>query len=101
MGLTERIIKWERGTGTKKYKVTIKGNGKTRTLQFGAKAFEHFKDSTPLKLYKNKDHGDSKRRQNYFTRHSNEKTKAKALFKEMKQSGGKYTPKILSHKFLW
>jgi hypothetical protein len=101
--MNEKIIEWYKGTGNKKYKVIVedKKTKKRRTLQFGAKGYEQYKDSSPLKLYSNKNHGESKRRQNYFSRHSGVKTKKEALKKEIKKSKGKYTPKILSHLYLW
>lgn len=72
----------------KKYKVVIKRRGlRNKTVHFGDKRYQQFKDSTPLKIYKSKDHGDKKRQKNYFARHGK---KAKI-----------YTPKYFSHKYLW
>lgn len=100
--MDEKIIKISIGTGNKKYKALIKQkDGKTRTIQFGSKTNEQYKDSTPLKLYSKKDHNDKKRRQNYFNRFSGTKTKKEALEKEIKKSNGKYTAKILAFKLLW
>jgi len=82
----------------KKYKVVT---DKGRTINFGAKDYEQYRDSTPLKLYKNKDHNDPKRRKNYFQRHSGEATKRLALQKEILKSSGMLNAKILSHRFLW
>jgi hypothetical protein len=87
----------------KKYAVkTDKG----RTINFGAikptgEPYAQYKDSTPLKLYKHKNHGDPKRRRNYFMRHSGEATKRLALQKEILKSSGMLNAKILSHKYLW
>jgi hypothetical protein len=82
----------------KKYKVVT---NKGRTINFGSKDHEQFRDATPLKLYKHKDHRDPKRRKNYFQRHSGESTKRLALQKEILKSSGMLNAKILSHRFLW
>ena len=76
-----------------------KENGKQRTLHFGATGYEQFKDSTPLKLYSKGNHGDPNRRRNYFNRHSGTPYKNKAVHKESQT--GLYTPKLLSHIYLW
>ena len=39
--------------------------------------------------------------QNYYSRHSGTKSRKAAIDKEVKASDGLYTPKILSHKYLW
>ena len=87
----------------KKYTAIVrnKKTKKERKISFGQLGYEQFRDSTPLKLYSSKDHGDPKRKKNYFTRHSGVPTKAKAIKKEIEKSGGKYNAKILSHRFLW
>ena len=51
------------------------------------------------KLYSSKDHNNPKRRQNYFNRFSGTKYKAQAI--KIERAKGKYTPKLLSHMFLW
>ena len=85
----------------KKYKAIVRSNqnGKQRVLHFGDKQYGQYRDSTPLKAYKHKNHFDRKRREQYFLRHSNTKSKAMALVKERKR--GIYTPKLLSHIYLW
>jgi hypothetical protein len=86
----------------KKYRAVITSDyDKYRTIDFGDNRYQQYKDSTKLKLYKNLDHGDPKRRENYFSRHSGEDNKKDALKKEIKKSKGKYNAKILSHEFLW
>ena len=75
--------------------------GSERKVHFGSALHDQYRDSTPLKLYKSKNHMDGRRRMNYFSRHSGVKTKAAALRKEIKKSGGVYTPKICSHRWLW
>lgn len=82
----------------KKYKVVIynmKGQ-KVKTLQFGHKNYEHYKDTTPLKLYSNKDHLDKKRQENYKKRHSKILTKnGLPAYKDPLQ------PSYYSYNFLW
>jgi len=87
MPLKEKIVDWRRGTGNKKYRVVVKNkeSGKTRILQFGDKRYGQFRDSTPLKLYSSKDHGDPKRRKAYFMRHSSVINKRNAIWKEEKK----------------
>ena len=88
----------------KKYKAVVKNKKtrRTRLLHFGGLGYEQFKDSTGLGLYTHLNHGDPKRRRNYFGRHSNgNTTKRKALNYEIKKSKGLYTPRLLSHKYLW
>ena len=79
--------------------VENKKTGKQRTLHFGATGYEQFKDSTPLKLYSKGNHGDPNRRKNYFNRHSGTPNKRDAVKKESRS--GLYTPKLLSHIYLW
>ena len=102
--MKERIIKFMKGPSDKKYTARImhKKTRKIRNIHFGAKGYEQYKDSTPLKLYSSKNHGTKKRRDNYFSRHSGGiKNKKKALAKEIRKSKGIYNAKILSHKYLW
>ena len=72
-----------------------------RKIHFGASDYEQFKDSTSVGKYSHKNHGDSQRRKSYFSRHSGEQFKGRAIEKEFKKSNGKYTAKILSHIYLW
>jgi hypothetical protein len=74
---------------------------KTRKIHFGARGYAQYKDSTKIKEYKNMDHGDKKRKNNYYSRHSGTKYKIKAIKNEIKKSNGRYTAKILSHRYLW
>jgi hypothetical protein len=72
-----------------------------RKVHFGDKRYQQFKDSTGLGLYSHLDHGNKKRRENYFSRHSaGIKDKKKAIDYEWKKSG-EITAKLLSHQFLW
>ena len=100
--MKEKIIKFEKSKRKgKKYMVIVenKKTDKQRILHFGATGYEQFKDSTPLKLYSNGNHGDPKRRKNYFNRHSGTPNKRDAVKKESRS--GLYTPKLLSHIYLW
>ena len=101
--MKEKILKFEKGPKFKKYTAYIenKTTKKTRKLHFGDKRYQQYKDRTPLKLYKNQNHGTRKRMQNYFKRHSGVKSRKKAIEKEKKKSKGLYTPKLLSHIYLW
>ena len=85
----------------KKYTAIIrnKETKKERRINFGDNRYKQFKDSTPLQAYASKNHGDKKRRQNYFLRHSGVKNKFLAVALEKKS--GLYTPKLLAHIYLW
>lgn len=100
--MEETIVKIEKAKAkNKKYSAYIKNKktGKIKKINFGDSRYENFKDSTPLKLFSNKNHGDKKRRENYFLRHSGTKSKAEAIAKE--KAKGIFTPKLLSHMYLW
>lgn len=101
--MKESIVKFKKGPGVKKYTAIIKNKKtkKTRVLHFGDKNYEQFKDRTNLGIYSKKNHGDKRRQENYYNRHSGEKKRKKAIEKEIRNSEGFYTPKLLSHKFLW
>jgi hypothetical protein len=97
--MKERVIKIRPSTRKgKKYMATMEDG---RTIHFGASDYEQYKDSTGIGKYSSKNHGDSQRRQRYFSRHSGEQFKGRAIEKEFKKSNGKYTAKILSHIYLW
>ena len=99
----ERIVEFKRGPGKKKYTAIVRRNktGKKRTIHFGHKDYQQFKDSTPLGYYSYKNHGTKKRKDAYYSRHSGTKKKGAAIKKEFNKSRGKYTPKLLSHIYLW
>jgi hypothetical protein len=46
-----------------------------RWIPFGDTRYQHYKDSTPLKLYKRLDHNDPERRRKYRARHKEIKLK--------------------------
>ena len=87
----------------KKYRAEVYNpeTKKVRNIDFGAKDYQQYKDSTRLKKYRSKNHGNPKRRNNYFSRHSGVKSKRAALNKEWSKSKGKFNAKILSHQYLW
>lgn len=101
--MKEKIVKFKKGPFPKKYTALIKNNKtkKIRKLHFGDRRYQQFKDRTPLKLYKSKNHGTRKRMQNYFSRHSGTKNRKEAIQKERRKSRGNYNAKILSHEYLW
>lgn len=102
--MKERIVKFIRPTVRgKKYTAIIKNlkTKETHKISFGAIGYQQYKDSTPLKLYSKDNHGDPKRRRNYFMRHSGEPTKKAVVKKEVRKSNGYYNAKILSHIYLW
>ena len=80
----EKIINFLKGPFPKKYTVHVKDKKtkKIRKIHFGDQRYQQYKDRTPLKLYKNKNHGTRKRMQNYFSRHSGVKNRTKAIKKE-------------------
>ena len=84
-------IRFERSkTRFKKYDAIIQDNitKRKQRISFGDNRYEHFKDTTGLKLYTSLDHNDPKRRRLYKTRH--EKTRHK-----------KYSPSWYSDNYLW
>ena len=101
--MKEKILKFIKGPPKKKYTAIVqnKKNKKTRKLHFGASDYPQYKDRTPLKLYSHKNHLTRRRMQNYFNRHSGTKKRFEAIALEKKKSKGYYTPKILSHVYLW
>jgi hypothetical protein len=74
---------------------------KERKLHFGARNYQQFRDSTSIKKYEKKNHGDKERRRRYFLRHSAKEKKREAVKKELRKSKGLYNAKILSHIYLW
>lgn len=101
--MKETIIKFKKGPSPKKYTAFVKNKKtkKVRKIHFGDKNYPQYKDRTPLKLYKHKDHKTIKRMHNYYNRHSGTKSRKAGIKKEINKSSGYYNAKILSHKFLW
>lgn len=82
-------VTWSRGNSNKKYKVVILfKDGRKKTIQFGDKRYEQYKDSTPLKLYTRLNHGDKERRRLYKCRHENNRHT-------------KFTAGWFADKYLW
>lgn len=67
----------------KKYRVEFMYKGKLRKVNFGNKQYQHFKDTTPLKLYKHLDHGDKQRQKNYLNRSAGITNKSGQLTKNI------------------
>ena len=101
--MKEKIIKFTRGKPPKKYTAYVKNkkSRKIRKISFGDINYPQYKDRTPLKLYKHKDHNTRKRMKNYFRRHSGTHKRNMAIKIEKKKSNGFYNAKILSHLYLW
>jgi hypothetical protein len=64
----------------KKYQVDFDYDGEHYTLHFGSSAYEHYKDSTPLKLYSRLDHKNPERRRRFYLRHGIEKDPRSARY---------------------
>ena len=101
--MKETILNFEKGPNKKKYTAYIKDKKtkKVRKLHFGHKDYQQYKDRTKLGIYTKRNHSDKKRQENYYNRHSGEKNRKKAINKEIQLNKGYYTPKILSHVYLW
>ena len=93
----QRVEKFTRGPFPKKYTAFMK-NG-TR-IHFGDQRYQHYRDSVPKSmgggLWSSKDHGDTKRRQNYRSRHAGMKTKSGKNAYQVK-----YSPSWFSYHYLW
>jgi hypothetical protein len=57
------------GTSSK-YKIVVKYNGATKTINFGDPSYQQYRDRTPLANYHRLDHGDNLRRKSYLARAS-------------------------------
>ena len=101
--MKEKIIKFEKGPRDKKYSAYIqdKKTKQVRKLHFGAKGYQQYRDSTPLGIFSKNDHKDIKRMRRYYSRHSGTSKRLTAINKEKMKSNFRYTPKLLSHIYLW
>ena len=70
--------------------------GSDKWIHFGDTRYNHYKDTTPLKLYSKLDHNDPKRRSAYKARHKNIKNKKGELVYKNKLS-----PAFWSWNYLW
>ena len=62
----------------KKYSVYVIKDGKKKLINFGQLPYQQFKDK--LGAYSNLDHGDKKRKDNYYSRHGKTNDKNTALY---------------------
>ena len=102
--MKERIRSIEKSKARgKKYMAIVReiGTGKTRRINFGGLGYAQYKDRTRVGAFSALDHGDRKRMGRYFLRHSGTRNRTRAIAKEKAASRGLYTPKILSHLYLW
>ena len=102
--MKEKIVKISKSKSKgKKYMAIVKNNKtqKKRKIHFGASDYEQFKDRTKIGYYTRKNHGNKKRQENYYNRHSGVKNRRKAIKKEINKSKGIFNAKILSHVYLW
>lgn len=79
------IVKWMISPNSKKKYRVILSDG--RKVDFGAREYSQYKDTTPLKAYSHLDHLDKKRRERYYARHNKDYPK--------------YSADWLSKTFLW
>lgn len=87
-------LKFEKSKSKNKKYLVILPNEKK--INFGQLSYNHYKDTTPLKLYSNLDHNDKKRQINYCARSAGIKNKKGKLTKNNKESANFY-----SRKYLW
>lgn len=82
----------------KKYSAILlnKVTGRQKIVHFGARGYEHYKDSTGLGLYSAYDHKDRERRRRYLLRHHGTDNRAVALAETPK-----YSPNWFATKYLW
>lgn len=67
----------------KKYAADVILRGKLyRNVNFGDKRYQHYKDSTPLRLYSHLDHNDLNRKAKFYQRHGSNNGPAALLSKE-------------------
>lgn len=78
----------------KKLMVVVEKDGKKKTVHFGARKMEHFKDKTGI--WRSKDHGDKDRRKNFLTRSAGIKNKAGGLTKD-----DPFSPNYHARRILW
>ena len=94
--MPEKIKFYKSNRANKKYKVDFKLGQNWFVVHFGDKRYEQYKDRTPLKLYKDQDHGDKKRREKYLARAKGIKDKNGKLTKDNPLS-----PNYWAIRYLW
>jgi hypothetical protein len=84
-----KLLGFERGKGYKKYTAVLedKKSKKIIHIAFGDKRYEQYKDNV-LGLYSHLDHNDIKRKNNYRTRHKQDKL-------------NEYSSGYFSYYYLW
>lgn len=85
------FVKYQKATGPKKYWAILrnKKTGREVKVGFGAKGYQHYKD-TALGSYSSLNHNDAKRRSQYRKRHAGEGDASK-----------KYSPGWFAWHKLW
>ena len=83
---------------TRKNKKYMAKVGK-KWIHFGDNRYGQYRDR--IGLYSDLDHLDRNRRRLYYVRHSGVEKKGEAIHLERMKSGQMWTPKILSHYYLW
>jgi hypothetical protein len=78
---------WKSPRKGKKYRVEFEYKGKRHKIDFGALGYDQYRDSTPDKIYRHRDHKDKERKKRYYSRHG--KTK------------DPLTAKYWANKYLW
>lgn len=97
---SEKVLKIARSNVKDKKYVALLNTG--RKVNFGYSPMGQFRDSTPLKIFSHKNHGDRKRQIRYLQRHHGGlTTKTEALADEIRKNHGKITAKWLSTFYLW
>ena len=77
----------------KKLMVTVKSKDGDKTIHFGSRDMEHFRDKTGI--WKSKDHGDETRRRSYLRRAKGIKNKAGELTWKNPMSANYHAVRIL------
>ena len=86
-----KFVKFEKGTGPKKYNAVLQGPRKTFVrVPFGQRGYQQYHDRA-LGLYAKGDHYDKARRQRYRGRHAKEQSS----FRDY------YSPGYFSWLYLW
>lgn len=70
--MLDKVIQIREGKGNVKYEADIIWNGEfMKSVPFGHKSYEQYKDRTPLKLYSKLDHINKERLRLFHARHRN------------------------------
>jgi len=85
-----KLLGFRKSKNSKKKYDAILFDDKIKYVSFGDINYQHYKDTTPDKLYSHLDHVDKKRRKNYIKRASAKNYHLK-----------KYSPAYFSYNYLW